>query len=609
MAIIIPALKSCLSRMTAGKKKVVNLLESHLEDDYYCWYDVAIGRQSPHPDFIILHPSRGLLVLEVKDWQPSVLIELSKDHAVIVDNVTGENTKVANPISQVRHYIMTLINILSKDPRLNMCANKQMRKDLIGYGYGVVLSNITRKEFDDGALGHAIPDHCVICQDELMNIVTREELQHRLWGMSPSVQSSTLSLAQIDRIRWHIFPELRVGEQFELFSVDDERKNIVVPDVVKVMDLQQELLARSLGEGHRVVHGVTGSGKTMILSFRAEYLAKVAKRPILVLCYNRNLAASLKSTMEKGKINHKVHVRTFHQWCHQQLSAFNIPKSQNTDVDRMSEENIQKMIDCTDKGIIPKGQYDAILIDEGHDFKDAWYQLIVQMVNPHNPCLLVLYDDAQSIDNEAQRKIIFSHVGIQARGRTTILQLNYRNTREILTVAKLFAEELLKARRAVDDDSIPFLEPVGAGVNGSVPLLIKLPTIQDEFQAIIQTLSDHQKEGKDWRDMAVLCRTNGLVNSVEEVLRDNGIPVHWHDIEGEGVHLMTMDASKGLEFPLVCIPCVGNQDVCDEPEENEAQLLYVAITRATRNLVMTCDDASMFAPQLESAIFEATMGN
>ena len=44
-----------------------------------------------------------------------------------------------------------------------------------------------------------------------------------------------------------------------------------VPDIVRVMDLQQEQLARSMGEGHRVIHGVAGSGKTMILGYRAQH--------------------------------------------------------------------------------------------------------------------------------------------------------------------------------------------------------------------------------------------------------------------------------------------------------------------------------------------------
>ena len=52
------------------------------------------------------------------------------------------------------------------------------------------------------------------------------------------------------------------------------------------MDLNQEQAARSLGEGHRVIHGVAGSGKTMILIFRAQHLTQrnTTGRPILVLC-------------------------------------------------------------------------------------------------------------------------------------------------------------------------------------------------------------------------------------------------------------------------------------------------------------------------------------
>jgi len=51
-----------------------------------------------------------------------------------------------------------------------------------------------------------------------------------------------------------------------------------VPDIVRVMDLQQEQLARSMGEGHRVIHGVAGSGKTMILGYRAQSTAPAGRR-------------------------------------------------------------------------------------------------------------------------------------------------------------------------------------------------------------------------------------------------------------------------------------------------------------------------------------------
>ncbi|MCP6547887.1 restriction endonuclease, partial [Klebsiella pneumoniae] len=60
------------------------------------------------------------------------------------------------------------------------------------------------------------------------------------------------------------------------------------PNIIKIMDTQQELLARSLGEGHRIIHGVAGSGKTLILLYRCLHLAKDnnLKKPILVVCYN-----------------------------------------------------------------------------------------------------------------------------------------------------------------------------------------------------------------------------------------------------------------------------------------------------------------------------------
>ena len=64
----------------------------------------------------------------------------------------------------------------------------------------------------------------------------------------------TLTLPQIDRIRWHLFPEIRIDEaaQSDLFSLDEEDVPPIektLPDIVKIMDIQQEQMARSMGEG------------------------------------------------------------------------------------------------------------------------------------------------------------------------------------------------------------------------------------------------------------------------------------------------------------------------------------------------------------------------
>ena len=56
-----------MARMTSGEKRLAERLEDKLDDDYLLWYDVPVGPQQLHPDFIVLHPSRGLLILEVKE--------------------------------------------------------------------------------------------------------------------------------------------------------------------------------------------------------------------------------------------------------------------------------------------------------------------------------------------------------------------------------------------------------------------------------------------------------------------------------------------------------------------------------------------------------------
>jgi len=72
MATLIPTYDSCARRMTSGERRFAQRLESLLESDYLCWYDVPVGTKYQHPDFVLLHPRRGLLVLEVKDWKRDV---------------------------------------------------------------------------------------------------------------------------------------------------------------------------------------------------------------------------------------------------------------------------------------------------------------------------------------------------------------------------------------------------------------------------------------------------------------------------------------------------------------------------------------------------------
>jgi len=259
--------------MTSGERRFARRLESHLEDDYICWYDVPVGASHQHPDFLVLHPRRGLLVIEVKDWKLGNLRAIDKVSATLY--VEGKEIRTANPFEQARQYAHRVTQLLQSDRALiGEPGSSYQGKLICPWGYGVVLANISRNAFTLTDLGQVIPPERVICQDEMVESVDAEAFQQRLWGMFGVTFRCLLSLPQVDRVRWHLFPEIRVSQgTFDLGSPSAPKVE-TVPDIVRVMDLQQEQLARSMGEGHRVIHGVAGSGKTMILGYRAQYLAQ-----------------------------------------------------------------------------------------------------------------------------------------------------------------------------------------------------------------------------------------------------------------------------------------------------------------------------------------------
>ena len=126
------------------------------------------------------------------------------------------------------------------------------------------------------------------------------------------------------------------------------------------------------------------------------------------------------------------------------------------------------------------------MIDEGHDFAPEWLRLVTQMVDPTTNSLLLLYDDAQSIYERASKKqFSFKSVGVQAQGRTTILKINYRNTKQILQTASLIAADLLTADDK-DEDGIPLVKPISCGREGQPPLIIRLPTLRAEADKIAE---------------------------------------------------------------------------------------------------------------------------
>jgi len=585
--------------MTSGERRFAQRLESLLEPDYLCWYDVPVGTKYQHPDFVLLNPRRGILVLEVKDWKRDTIQKINKVSATLLTS-TGLK-EVANPMLQARQNAFGVKNLLERDPQLRAPESHAHGGKLIcPYGFGVVLSEITRKQFDSTDLYEVLPPERVICKDEMTEGVDAEGFQERLWRMFSVQFGHTLTMPQMDRIRWHMFPELRISQGSLFESEETLTQHTGAENLLRVMDIQQELLARGLGDGHRVIHGVAGSGKTLILGVRCEQLAKSIDKPILVLCYNIALAAKLEQLMAARGLAEKVAVRNFHRWCLDQITLYHVEKPPSGP--EFFDGLVAAVIGAVDRGQIPRAQYGAVLIDEGHDFHADWLKLVTLMIDPVTNSLLLLYDDAQSIYGRMRASTFsFKSVGVQAQGRTTILRVNYRNTNEILDCAYEFAKDYLTPAEA-EEDHVPLVRPEMAGRHGPVPRIAMLDSLVAESQYIGGQLAALHGQGMPWNQMAVLYQDRSISATVTQALDSLDIPYEWlktskskrFDSNSDSVKVMTIHSSKGLEFPIVAIVGIGFMPTTIDQSEEEARLLYVGMTRATDRLIMMASRDSAF---------------
>ena len=110
--------------------------------------------------------------------------------------------------------------------------------------------------------------------------------------------------------------------------------------------------------------------------------------------------------------------------------------------------------------------------------------------------------------------------------------------------------------------------------------------------------------------MAVIYPASFLAKDIVESLKQDNIPFEWLNADrqsrkfnpaDDSVKVVTMHSSKGLEFPVVAIPGLGFMPYKAEDPTDEARLLYVAMTRAMDELLITYHRKSLFVERLSEA--------
>ncbi|HSH25086.1 MAG TPA: NERD domain-containing protein, partial [Massilibacterium sp.] len=301
MAITLP--ESIPKKATAGERILFQTLKQYLDDDYIVYYEPDI--HGYHPDFVILGPDLGLVVLEVKDYTATTLYQLSSDEWVIRTNSGKLETKKP-PLKQARDYMLTIMDKLKTDFNLIQHEGKYRRNLKFPCGYGAVFTRLTEAQFIKHSLYDVMEPNFVFTRDDIdpdRESFSQEQLVEKLFQMFsiPFRLKEPLSYEEINAIRYHLFPEVRISADVDKKPYRDQL--LLSLHNIQTMDLHQEKLAKQIGDKHRLLRGVAGSGKTLVLTTRAKLLHK--KHPdwkILILCYNISLARMIEE-MVLGKLN------------------------------------------------------------------------------------------------------------------------------------------------------------------------------------------------------------------------------------------------------------------------------------------------------------------
>ncbi|KTR04602.1 nuclease [Curtobacterium luteum] len=242
----------------------------------------------------------------------------------------------------------------------------------------------------------------------------------------------------------------------------------------------------------------------------------------------------------------------------------------------------------------PLAGYDAVIVDEAQDLSCAMVSLLHSLVGDRPDGLTLIGDGQQTIYPGGYT---LGEVGISLAGRGVVLDVNHRNTAEILD----FAKQMVAADSFTDIEGLNGAGDAVSAVtrNGPAPVVHRAAGRADHDGAMLARLTEVLRlVGTSHGDVGILTATNQQAHDVMTVLRAAGMPcVSLKDYGGkpaDAVKVGTVKRAKGLEFKQVLLAHVRRRLLADAPasmseadrerRELERRELYVGMTRARDGL-------------------------
>ncbi len=576
-AFLIPENIPTRDDLPSALRGMAQALRDLLPEDVTVWLE---DRDGQAPFLLILDPSCGVLALDVMD-ETGLKAALER----WPENRRGEVSALA----------AERVRAQAEDIR-NRARAERLLKEPLAIGVAIAAPLLDRERL---ARRYQIPPNAP-------TILTKEDL--RAGGLAAALRRAIAGSDEPRPVKEETIVRAVLHPEIVISRSDEHQDGQLVfrppwtgaGDVIRVLDREQERLARRLDGGYRVIRGVAGSGKTLVLTYRARFLAEsFPSWKILLTCFNICLARALEQELElrsATRLPGNVEVRHIDAVARRVLvrAGYAVPHATSPEQwTAIRQKAIQVL------GRRPELRvYDAVFVDEAQDFDGVGLDLAWTLLREDRDHFVIALDGAQNIYRKRAR---WNPPGLTARGRTTVLRVNYRNTKEILEFAWRFlaAGTNIHEPDELLDDPDALVPPEATRRRGPRPEILSCRDRSAEIREIVDRLCQAHDDGVPWGDMAVILGNSSLQGGLYFETQRRGVPYFFASWNGttkrqfvdhnDKVRAFTIHGAKGLEFSRVFF--CGVNEIFDAGAKADPtgrwRLAYVAMTRAMDHLTIT----------------------
>jgi hypothetical protein len=246
-----------------------------------------------------------------------------------------------------------------------------------------------------------------------------------------------------------------------------------------------------------------------------------------------------------------------------------------------------------------KRPFDFVVVDESQDISAAQLKFVSALVAGQSEGLFFAGDLGQRI---FQMPFSWKSVGVDIRGRSRTLSVNYRTSHQI----REHADKLLDQEVSDVDGNTEVRKGTVSAFNGAVPEVSICDTQADEVAVVAQWIKNVTASGVAIQEIGLIVRSTKEIERATQAANAASVPYQIIDeripVVQDAVSICAMHVAKGLEFRAVAVMACDDDvipsqlrisEITDEADleevyATERQLLYVAVTRARDFLLVSC---------------------